>query len=284
MNLDEKKLVKYTKIMAVIFAMIISIFVLSSKVPEMKFMKDTIAAIENNEETVAKFGGATIATSVAISALPNDFATPLAESLAGMNKYFVFILIILFVEKLVITVGVPLTFQYVFPIAGGLYLISRIFKKDMVGQFAVKVLALGLAIVLVIPCSTYFIENVGEKYLNYVDETIAETNLGADKINGVLEQTDADESFFDKLEGVFSVAMESVTDLLDYFKNLVNKCINSIAILIVSTFLTPIVTFVFFRWLLKELFSITFPQVNTKQIDDKTKQLVKKGGSIVKGD
>lgn len=284
MNLDEKKLVKYTKIMAVIFAMIISIFVLSSKVPEMKIMKDTIAAIENNEETVAKFGGATIATSVAISALPNDFATPLAESLAGMNKYFVFILIILFVEKLVITVGVPLTFQYVFPIAGGLYLISRLFKKDMVGQFAVKVLALGLAIVLVIPCSTYFIENVGEKYLNYVDETIEETNLGADKINGVLEQTDADESFFDKLEGVFSVAMESVTDLLDYFKNLVNKCINSIAILIVSTFLTPIVTFVFFRWLLKELFSITFPQVNTKQIDDNTKQLVKKGGSIVKGD
>lgn len=36
-----------------------------------------------------EFSGATIATSLAITALPDDFGTPLADTLADMNMYFV---------------------------------------------------------------------------------------------------------------------------------------------------------------------------------------------------
>lgn len=257
---------KTMKILIVIFLMVFSMTVLSRKVPETKFVEETIEYLEDSQNTVMKFSGTTIATSLAISALPDDFASPLAGTISDLNTYFIFLFAVIFVEKLVVIEGIKISLTWIIPAAGLLYLASMFFSKEMLKKFAAKLLILGLSIVMVIPISTHVTESVCADYLAYVDETIRETEEGADKINGVMDSSNQDTTFFEKLSNAFKTAIQDVSDLLTYFKNVVKKCMNSVAIMLVTTFVVPMLILLLFRWLLKELFSLhlTIPNLPVK--------------------
>ena len=81
--------IKGIRILSAILIAAISFFLLATKVPETKTVKGTLQNVEESKETVFKFACAVVATSLAISALPDDFASPLANSFTDMNKYFV---------------------------------------------------------------------------------------------------------------------------------------------------------------------------------------------------
>ncbi len=260
----EKRIEKLAKCLLAVFVIVLSIFVLARRIPETKMIQSTIESIEDSNKTVMEFSGATIATSLAISALPDDFASPLAGTLADMNTYFVFIFAVLFVEKLIVIEGVKISFVYIIPIACALYILSVLFGKEIFKQFAAKLLVLGLAVVFVIPFSTHFTEKVCEDYLVYVDETIAEANDGAEKVNEVMVSGEEEQTIFDKLSEAFKTAIQGMADLLTYFQNVIKKCVNSIAIMIVTSFVVPLLILFLFRWLLNELFSWNLPKPQIK--------------------
>jgi len=51
-----------------------------------------------------------------------------------------------------------------------------------------------------------------------------------------------------------------MSDLLAYFENVLKRCVNSIAIMIVTSFVLPLLTLFLFRWLLNELFAWNLPK------------------------
>jgi len=252
----EKRIEKLAKCLLAVFLIVLSIFVFARRIPETKMIQSTIESIEDSNKTVMEFSGATIATSLAISALPDDFASPLAGTLADMNTYFVFIFAVLFVEKLIVIEGVKISFVYIIPVACALYILSVLFGKEIFKQFAAKLMVLGLAVVFVIPFSTHFTEKVCEDYLVYVDETIAEANAGADKILDAKAENEDETTLWNKISDAFQSAVQGVADLFTYFNNLIKKCMNSIAIMLVTTFGIPLFILMIFKWLLKELFSL----------------------------
>ena len=261
-NFTEIHTEKLAKILLAIFIIVLSIFVLAYKIPERRFVQETLESLEESKTTVMEFSGATIAVSLAITALPDDFGSPLANTLADMNKYFIFIFAVLYVEKLIVVEGMKLSFVYIIPFACGLYILSVLSGKDIFKVFASKLMILGLAVVFVIPLSTHFTEKVCEDYLVYVDETISEANAGAEKVNGVMSSGDKGTTVFEKLTEAFKTAVQGISDLLTYFENVLKRCVNSIAIMIVTTFVLPMIVLLLFRWLLKELFSLSLPAVN----------------------
>lgn len=256
----EKRMEKLAKCLMAVLIIVFSVFVLSVKVPETKLMEDTKASISESTETVMEFSGATVAASLALSAFPNDFATPLAGTLSDLNTYFIFIFAVLFVEKLLVIEGVKIAFVYIIPAACVLYILYELIGKEFFKNFAIKLLVLGLAVVFVIPISTHFTEIVCADYLAYVDETIAEANAGADKVNEVMDSKAEEATIFDKLSEAFKTAIQGVSDLLDYFEGVLKRCVNSIAIMIVTTFVLPMLTLFLFRWLLNELFAWNLPK------------------------
>jgi len=256
----EKRIVKLAKCLVAVLVMVVSIFVLAQKVPQTKMVNDTIESIEESNKTIMEFSGATITTSLALSAFPNDFATPLASTLSDLNTYFIFIFAVLFVEKLVVIEGVKIAFVYIIPAACILYIAYVSFGKDIFKNFATKLVVLGLAVVFVIPLSTYFTEKVCADYLVYVDETIEEANAGAEKVNEVMASGEEEATIFDKLSDAFQTAIQGVNDLMAYFENVIKKCVNSIAIMIVTSFVLPLLTLFLFRWLLNELFGWNLPK------------------------
>lgn len=264
MNLSEKSL----KILFAVFVMVFSFTVLVQKIPETKYVQDTIERLEESQNTIMTFSGSTMATSMAISALPDDFGSPLAGTVADLNMYFIFMFAVIFVEKLIVVEGIKIALGYIIPIACLLYVIFVLSNKSVFKSFATKLLILGMSIVMVIPISTHFTEIVCDDYLAYVDETIEEADAGAAKVNEVMAESDEDATFFDRLSAAFKTSIQSVSDLLAYFKNVVKKCVNSVAIMLVTTFVVPLLILMLFRWLLKELFAlhISLPTIPAKLV------------------
>lgn len=256
--LSENKAKWWLNIIIPVFITVLSICILSAVFPKTGFIVKSIENLEESKTQVLDLTGATMAVSLAISALPGDFASPMANTLADLNKYFVVLLAIIFIEKLIIIEGIKVSFIFLIPIACFCYILSVLLKREFWVKFAYKILVFTAAIVFVVPCSIQFVDLVGKDYLYYVDETIEAANVGAQKITDVSNDGNNTDSIFDKLTNAFTTASKGMDDMMNYFNNVMKKSINSIAILLVTTFVMPMLTLFFFKWLVKELFGINF--------------------------
>lgn len=100
------------KILSLLLVAAISFFFATSWISDTAFVKESLESVEESNQTVMAFSAATLSASLAITALPDDFATPLADSLADMNVYFIAILVVLLLEKILIIYGIKLTFAF----------------------------------------------------------------------------------------------------------------------------------------------------------------------------
>ena len=257
--LSEKHAALAIKILSLLLAAALSFFVAAAKLPESAFVKDSFESVEDSSNTVMKFSAATLSTSLAISALPDDFATPLADSLADMNTYFVAILVVLFLEKILIQYGIKAAFTILIPLACFTGILFIVTKRDILKSLAIRLCVLGLAVAFVVPCSTRITNIVASDLTAYVNDTIEETEDGADKLNEAMDGGAEDKTMFEKLSDLFQTAIHGISDLLLHFQNTIRRCMNSIAILILTNCLMPLLTFFLLKWMLGELFQIAIP-------------------------
>lgn len=268
--LSKKYAEPVRNILVLVLIGVFSFFVVTSWLPDRGFIKDSLESVEESSNTVMKFSAATLSTSLAISALPDDFATPLADSLADMNIYFIAILVMLHFEQLLIRYGVKLAFAIAIPAACGIGILSILLKKDLLKGIAARVAVLGLAVALVVPCSTHITNYVAADLTIYVENTIADTEDGADKLNEAMEGGAEEQTIFEKLSDLFQTAINDMSNLMSHFQNTIRKCMNSIAILILTNCLMPLVNFFILKWILKETFhiAIPMPQMRRKRHSD----------------
>ena len=268
--LSKKYAEPVRNILILVLIGVFSFFVVTSWLPDRDFIQDSLESVEESSNTVMKFSAATLSTSLAISALPDDFATPLADSLADMNIYFIAILVMLHFEQLLIRYGVKLAFAIAIPAACGIGILSILLKKELLKGIAARVAVLGLAVALVVPCSTHITNYVATDLTTYVENTIVDTEDGADKLNEAMEGGTEEQTIFEKLSDLFQTAINDMSNLMSHFQNTIRKCMNSIAILILTNCLMPLVNFFILKWILKETFHIALPmpQMRRKRHSD----------------
>ena len=256
--LSTKRAAMFRNILVLVLIGALSFYFLNASIPESEFVKDSIESVEDSKDTVMRFAAATLSASVAITLLPDDVATPLADSLADMNIYFVAILMLLFFEKILIVYGFKLA-AIMIPVACAIYALSVFLKRDALKSLAVRLSILVLSVALVVPCSTHVTNYVAADLTQYVEATIASTEDGADKVNEAMDVGEDEKTIFEKLSESFKTAINDVSDLMLHFQNSIRKCMNSIAILLMTNCLMPILNFFFLKWVLKETFNIAIP-------------------------
>ncbi len=273
--------------------LLLSVSVLGKAVPESAFITSSVDSLEESKQTVTDFTAAALGLSVAITFLPDDIGTSLADALTELDKYFILILAALFLEKLLVTSGVALVFRWLLPAAcilwmlAGLLLLCREIGlcrrypglqrlsslSAHLQNLARKLLILCLAAVLAVPCGTHLADTVGAQYQEYVQQTVTETGDATSTITDKVTAGDDDASVLERVTGAISSAIEGVKDLADYCKTALQKFMNSIAILLITTCVIPVLTFLFLLWILKNLFSppqeVKLPQELLDMIKDK---------------
>ena len=275
-------------IIAILVAIaIISLFWISGFASSEDSFQGTYNALDEKRTNVTELMGVTAASSTAISLLPGDAGTPIAEQLADLSGYFMFILAAIYLEKWMVTITGMLAFKILIPIACGILILAQIIAyraggsineaderslfaiSDKWKEVGVKLILFGLMIFAVIPVSGVVTEKIDASYQQSVQQTIEDTRNDAKQIQDTVGQEKDDnvvEKLFNKVKG-------GVAGTLDKFENTLNRITEAIAVLIVTSCAIPLAVLAFFIWLIKLLtgVNITIPRFRASKLIGKMK-------------
>lgn len=121
-----------TKILKFVIPLLIaciSIFVLAKYAASPELHANTIRSLDEKKTTVMELTAASTATSAAITLIPGDTATPIAEKLADLSGYFLIVLCAIYLEKYLVTITGYAAFVVLIPAACVLYSSSVFVKR-----------------------------------------------------------------------------------------------------------------------------------------------------------
>ncbi len=208
-----------------------------------------IASIDDKVETVMKLTSSCTVASVGISAIPGDTASPIAQKLADLSFYFLLILCVLYTEKYMLTVIGLAAFRVLIPCACVLGMASLFRTTRGCRKPAVRLAVLAIAIYVAIPAAIGLSDFV---YRNY-ETSFASTLESAEQLTeqtSQLTQADGDKSIISAILGQLS---ESALSLSNKAANILSRFVETVAVLIVTSCVLPLLGLAFILWIVKLL-------------------------------
>lgn len=214
------------------------------------------SSLDEKVETVLKLTATATVASTAVSALPSDIGTPIADEIADYTQYFVLIVCLLLAEKYALTLVGGAVCRIMIPL-GFLCLILMLFgiKKQLLRHLALKIFALSAALILVIPTSVALSDKVYETGRASVEETISI----ADEFTSTTIDTsraEGNSSLFDSIRDYLS---ETTSGIVNKASEMIKRFVKTIGLFLVTSCVIPVLVLLFFVWLVKLLTGLEIP-------------------------
>ena len=271
-RIKENHIFRIVMIVLCIVIVIVSNVVLAKKFssPDYTVNKKTITYLDEKKTTALELCAGATALSAAITLIPGDTGTPIAEKLTDLSGYFLIVVSAIYLEKYLLTILGALTFRWLIPAAMIAIALYFGIRRDFFWKLGVKILIFGLAVYAVIPVSVHVSQLIYNTYQESIDTTLAETeNLisqteGNAQSSTESDQNSGDEGFFaglvDKAKDTIEQAKDTASIATEQFKYMLNKFIDGLAVLIVTTCLILILVMVFFVWIVKMILGTAITQ------------------------
>lgn len=234
------------------------VFALS--VDAMRVNGPAISVLDQQQKNVEKMTAATAVIATGLAAVPGEATTPMADKLIDLSGYLVFVLCAVFLEKYLILVIWYLSLAVLIPIAFVMLAIYLFGNVELLKRLGTKFLVFAIAIGLAIPASvgiTCLMDKTSD-YLS-VQQRVEKIEQNSDANAGVTKSNES-KSLIGKIKAAVGGSASSLTSSAKKWiqkgENAFNNTIEAIALMIVTSCVLPILTFLFFIWLLKSLFSI----------------------------
>ena len=242
-NISKK--IFYTALLLLIA--LVSCMFLGDKASSVETHQETIVAIDDKVETVLKLTATSTIASAGVSAIPGDTATPIAEKLADFSEYFLLILCVLYAEKYLITILGAASFKLLIPIACVMLAIAFYKWPGVLRKIAVKLIAVALVLYVVIPASVKVSDMIYLTYQESFNQTISSAEELSDD-TAAISSAAGNESVISQILEKLSETKESLTDRA---ANILNRFIETLAVIIVTSCIIPILVLLFFLWLIR---------------------------------
>jgi hypothetical protein len=281
-------------ILPVVIALV-SILALAKPMSSPEFHKETIQYLEDRRTVVLELTGASTAASVAITLIPGDVGTPIAEKLADLSSAFLVIMSALVLEKYLVTLTGFVVFNFLIPIVCGLLLLFFLLNREAYLHGAMRLLAFSLALFLLVPVSvrlSMFIEDTyqdlqvavsaaleqdqtdlyeedaavppvaEESQVTPPAQSTAEESQAWWKkaLNGLTgraeEAGSAVQQQIDKIKEDIAGIAQEVTVAPEKLSKLLNHYIEVVSVLIVTSCVIPVLVFLAFYALVKMMFNL----------------------------
>ena len=247
---------------------------------------NTLASLDQKRETVMSLIAGSTGTSAAITVLPGDVGTPIAEKLLDIGSAFAIVIAAIYLEKYLLTTLGFVAFGILVPVGFLLLALSVAAKnRPMIQEFAaalgIRLAVFGIAVFLVVPVSTFISDRIDETYqtsmhpdvvAEAVEEPVAEVTAQTEEGGGILEFIQSLPETVAKLPETVS---ESTSGVSEDVQNTLNKFIETLAVMIVSSCVIPIVVLLFFLWLAMTILGIN---IDTAQLRRGAEMLVTRRG------
>ena len=253
---------------------LLSLFVIARFTSSTEFNAKTIQSLDDKKTTVMELAAASTAASAAITLIPGDVGTPIANKLADLSSYFLIVLCAIYLEKYLVTITGYAAFKILVPIACVFFSGYLLWRKEILRVVAQKFLLFGLAVYLVIPASVKVADMIETTYASSIESTIetakqttddiesetGESGQVDDKSSNEKSQSDSDSDSKENaggfFSGLFNKVQEGVSTATANVENVLNNFIEALAILLVTSCLIPILVLIFFVWLVKMLLGL----------------------------
>lgn len=222
-----------------------------------------IATIDEKIDNVLTLTAGSAGASALISAIPGDAGSPIADKLMDLSTGFLIVLAALFLEKYLITIFSAAALGVALPVAA-LLGIAAVWQwgrspwvKVPLGVGA-KLAALGAVLLLAIPTSSWVTNRIDATYQTSMRESIESAEALAEGAAEV-EKGDAkkDEAgilgFF---QGAIDTVTGGITSAVEGAQESLNQFIESLAVMLVTSCLIPLLVLLFYFWMAKILLGV----------------------------
>ena len=251
--MNSKK--KWTVIVSVIICLAlaaVSFFVLAKPLSTPGTYAGIIRSIEDKVETVLKLTASSTAASAGITAIPGDAGTPIAEKLADFSEYGILILCVLYAEKYLLTILGAGVFRFIIPIACILYPLGYFYRFEGLRPTVRKVIFVSLALYFVIPLSVKVSDLIYDTYQASIDSTIVAAEELAEDAGRLEEEEDSQNAF----QRAWNSITAGASNLTQQGAEILNRFIESLAVMIVTSCVIPLLVLVFSLWLINQVLGI----------------------------
>ena len=249
--------------MAAVLAVIalVSFFKVADYAASPEVHKETIEALEDKRDTVMRLTTAATGVSVAITMIPGDAATPIAEKLADLSTIFLLVLSAIYLEKYLVTITGFAAFKLLIPLACGAGIAAVLFRNHVAKQIAAKLAVFGFAIVMIIPASVGISNLIEDTYNSSIQSTI---DLALETTEEIEEDSELNAAKEEEKKGnIFSELLSTVTETVsvatDKVENVLNHYLEALAVLLVTSCVIPVLVLFFFWWLVKIILGVDIP-------------------------
>ena len=246
-RLRNDKRITIVIIVVLLLVAVVSFFVVAGAATAEDNFSGTYSALDAKRTTVTELMAVTAASSTAITLLPGDAGTPIADQLADLSGYFVFIMAVLCFEKWMVTVTGMLAFRILIPVACLVLIAARLLAGQKMLEMGIKLGLVALMMFAIVPASVVLTEKIDESYQASIQQMIDDTRTDAEEIQNSVGQEEDEtiiEKFFDRVKG-------GVTGTVNKFEQTLNRMTEAIAVLIVTSCAIPIGVLLFFIWIIK---------------------------------
>ena len=211
----------------------------------------SIKTLDEKTDTVLALTAASAATSAAISAVPGDAGTPIAEKLMDLSSDFMIVLAAIYLEKYLLTTLGFVSFGILFPAACAmaafaLWARGRSVASPLFARLAAKVALLGVVLVATVPTSVFVTNSIERTYEISMTQTVEDANEVAESA----EKADGADN--DGILGFIQQIPENVANGINAVatgaRDLVNNFIETLAMMIVTSCIIPVLVLLFFVW------------------------------------
>ena len=217
----------------------------------------TIEMLDKNRTTVLGLSAASAAASAAVSALPDDICSPLAQEISEFTTWFLAILSVIYLEKYLLTIFGAVACYLLIPAGCSALLIHLFFPGGTLRSIGTKLLALAAALLLVIPTSVWVSDQINAIYSQSIQITVASANAVSDNLIGEMaDENQENTSVIDEAKQILGDVSGSVAGVIEQFRNVLNRFIEATAVMVVTTCFIPLLVIAFFAWIVKTLFHV----------------------------
>ncbi len=237
-NMNAKKIMV---IALLVLVTAVSITLIAPRAGDPESHRHSIQQTDDKIEKVIALSGGAAAASVTLSILPGDMGTPMANELAELAKYFLLILSALYLEKYLISLSGYITFSVLIPLACVLLGIAVVSGRRSHARTAARISVIGIVIFLIVPASVRLSDMVYSLQKSKVDETI-------EAYEDLDIEDDADGGLVNEITSITTDTFDKITSYADHL-------LESLAVMIVTACVIPLLVFVFMVWLVKVVFA-----------------------------
>ncbi len=252
----DRPRLKWAIVIALLIAALISEFALRPYFEQPETWANTVSTLDAKKANVLALTTASLSLSAAISAIPDDTGTPIAEQLSQLAGNLGIVLAVLYLEKYLLTILSFLALGVLVPVACALFAIALAMHNNLSTSrtmriAATRILAVAFISLFVVPASVWVTNRIDQTY--QVEQTAADETATAEDEQATTDDSKGSGNFLDNLidaaSGLAKTVTSGIQSITEELITKVNNLIEGAIVMIVTSCVIPILVLLVFLWL-----------------------------------